>query len=479
MLSREQIEKIVAEATAAVRPKKEAANGAGGKSWKDGLITARELQTKQFEPVRIILPELIPEGVTVLAGKPKIGKSWFALDVCVAVAGGRFVLGEVKPVQGDALYLALEDSERRLKKRMEKIFGQGPWPERLEMHTKWRKLDQGGLDDIEAWCRLHPHRRLIWIDTLVKVRPKAGRNDQAYIADYQAIEGLQQLAGKYQLGIVLNHHLRKMSSEDDAFDDVSGTLGLTGAADTIIVMKRHAGMTKVFVRGRDIEEAEFAAEFNRNTSRWRLVGDAAEVFRSKERQAVLAALKAATEPMSIPDIMAATERVDRNATKHLLYKMRKDGEVVSEKGRYSLAPSDPSNGGNRGNRDDFFAPDTLQPIDHAGSISPEARLPAAVTGRLPVTGAVTAQKQPKCLNNSENFNSGYRVTAVTGISRGTNDGRNITPPSDHSVDIPTALRRCQHCGKPGAERRDLNGRAVYLHAACEHAWADQQDGGRQ
>ena len=64
-------------------------NQRSGKTWRDGLITARELQTKQFKPVRIILPELIPEGLTILAGKPKIGKSWLMLDVCVAVAGDR------------------------------------------------------------------------------------------------------------------------------------------------------------------------------------------------------------------------------------------------------------------------------------------------------------------------------------------------------------------------------------------------------
>src|SRR5262245_48195323 len=107
MLSSEDLDKIIAEATADASRAKGSTNGDRGKSWKDGLITARELQTKQFEPVRIILPELIPEGVTLLAGKPKIGKSWFALDVCVAVAGDRFVLGEVKPVQGAVLYLAL------------------------------------------------------------------------------------------------------------------------------------------------------------------------------------------------------------------------------------------------------------------------------------------------------------------------------------------------------------------------------------
>jgi RecA-family ATPase len=280
------------------------------KPWNEGLITAAALQTKQFKPVRIILPGLIPEGVTLLAGKPKVGKSWLALDVCLAVADEtRFVLGDMRPVHGDVLYLALEDNQRRLKKRIDKIVQTGAWPDHLELHTEWKRMDQGGLENIEAWLKLAKEPRLIWIDTLAKIRPIAGRSEQAYAGDYRAIEGLQKLSARYQVGIVINHHLRKMSSEEDAFDDVSGTLGLTGAADTIIVLKRHSAMVKVFVRGRDIEEAEFAAEFNRNTCRWRLVGDAAEVFRSQERQAIIAALKGAgkdeggnLKPMSISEI---------------------------------------------------------------------------------------------------------------------------------------------------------------------------------
>jgi len=297
------------------------------KTWRDGLITAKALQTKTFAPVRIIVPGLIPEGVTIVAGKPKIGKSFLALDICMAVAGDRFVLGETKPVQGDALYLALEDNERRLKKRIDKIVQTGGAPERLELHTEWKRMDGGGLEDIEAWCKSAKEPRLIWIDTLAKIRPLAGRNEQAYAADYRAIEGLQKLSGQYQVGVVLNHHLRKASSEDDAFDDVSGTLGLTGAADTIIVMKRQAGMVKVYVRGRDIEEAEFAAEFNKSSCRWRLVGGAEDVFRSQERQAILAVLKEAVRPMSVPEIMAATDRSDRHAISNLLYKMEKAGEI--------------------------------------------------------------------------------------------------------------------------------------------------------
>jgi hypothetical protein len=297
-------------------------------TWRDGLITAAALRSKQFKPVRIILPGLIPEGVTIVAGKPKVGKSWLALDVCLAVGDeNRFVLGDKRPVHGDALYLALEDNERRLKKRIDKIVQAGAWPTGLELHTEWKRMDHGGLEDIEAWITSVENPRLIWVDTLAKIRPILGRNEQAYAADYRAIEGLQKLSGQYGVGVVLNHHLRKMSSEEDAFDDVSGTLGLTGAADTIIVMKRHSGMMKIFVRGRDIEEAEFAAEFNRDTCRWRLVGGAEEVFRSQERQAILAVLKDTKRPMSVPELMAATDRSDRHAISNLLYKMEKAGEI--------------------------------------------------------------------------------------------------------------------------------------------------------
>src|SRR6516165_2616831 len=102
--------------------------------WRDGLITAKDLQTKTFAPVRIIVPSLIPEGVPILAGQPKIGKSWLALGICAAVAADRFALGETKPVQDDTLYLALDDNKPRLKKRTDKIMQRATWPERLELH---------------------------------------------------------------------------------------------------------------------------------------------------------------------------------------------------------------------------------------------------------------------------------------------------------------------------------------------------------
>jgi hypothetical protein len=444
------------------------------KTWRDGLITAKDLQTKTFAPVRIILPQLIPEGVTIVAGKPKIGKSWLSLDICLAVASDRFVLGEMKPVQGDALYLALEDNQRRLKKRVDKILQSAAAPEPLEMHTEWRRMDQGGLDDIAEWCEAHPKRRLISIDTLAKIRPIIGRSEQAYAADYRAIEGLQKLAGQYQVGIVLNHHLRKASSEDDAFDDVSGTLGLTGAADTIIIMKRMAGMVKVFVRGRDIEEAEFAAEFNKQTCRWRLVGEADEVFRSEQRQAIAMALKETGRAMSVNDIMAATERRDRHSTEMLLHRMEKDGEV-KHVARGLWAHPDHTKGSEISEKvkSGSQVPDNHEEISATKShsnLTPQQ--PSEIRSEVPGTA--------KPLATNGRFSESHNLTDLTGSERVYDPGPipdclRRAPPSGNGVrPLPTAdVEVCAQCkaADPGPLLHVLVAEGeVRLHRECRRFW---------
>lgn len=107
-----------------------------------------------FEPIAWIVREIIPaEGVTLLCSRPKFGKSWFAYELCIGATMDRFILGEIKPAQADVPYLALEDSKRRLQRRMTKLLPTftGKWPERLTITTEWRRLHEGGLDDIRAW----------------------------------------------------------------------------------------------------------------------------------------------------------------------------------------------------------------------------------------------------------------------------------------------------------------------------------------
>jgi len=305
--------------------------------WRKATMSASDLRDKVFSPIKFIIPEYVPEGVTIFAGKPKIGKSWFLYDVCLATATGRFVLGAIKPAEGDVLYLALEDSARRLKQRLQKLWPDGNWPHRLKLATQWRKADAGGLADIAGWCDAVSKPVLVVIDTLEKFRPQANASLRAYSLDYAAVEGLHKLAHERGIAIVVIHHVRKMDAEDP-FDMVSGTNGLTGAADTILVLKRQASNVILYARGRDIDEKETACSFDKLTCRWMLLGDANEVRGSKERAQIIEALCQAPEAgMNISEIMAATQRRDRNGLDQLLFKMQHDGEIVRlKRGIYAM-----------------------------------------------------------------------------------------------------------------------------------------------
>jgi hypothetical protein len=271
-------------------------------TWQQAAFSAEELRLMKFEPTSWLVREIIPaEGVTLLCSRPKFGKSWLAYDLCIAATMDRFILGEIKPAQGNVLYLALEDSKRRLQRRMTKLLPMfsGKWPGSLTITTQWRRLHQGGLDDIRGWYEDAKAKGgnpiAVAIDVLAKVR-KPSSNKPVYESDYEALTGLWQLAHELGIAIVVVHHTRKMAA-DDLMETVNGSYGITGAADTVIVMANKGGGTVLDVRGRDVEAAELAIEFNKNTCRWTILGTAAEVHQSDQRKAIIAALVESGEPM--------------------------------------------------------------------------------------------------------------------------------------------------------------------------------------
>jgi hypothetical protein len=162
--------------------------------------------------------------------------------------------------------------------------------------------------------------------TLCKGTMAPGKSQSGYMDDYAAVAPLQKLAAQYNVAIIIVHHDRKMEA-DDVFDTISGTLGLTGAVDTMLVMKRQGCNVTLHVRGRDIEEADKAIEFDKATCRWTIIGEATEVQRSDERGAILTVLIDATEPMKPGDLSIACG-MPRNNIDQLLFKMGRDGEVV-------------------------------------------------------------------------------------------------------------------------------------------------------
>ncbi|HEX2554730.1 MAG TPA: AAA family ATPase [Microvirga sp.] len=300
------------------------------------IRSAVELQRKVFPPIRYVVPGYIAEGCTLFAGRPKLGKSWLMLDICLAVARGGDCLGGIRCEQGDVLYLALEDNERRLQSRIGRVLGTfaPEWPEAFQYATKWPRAHEGGLDRIRDWIRAAKNPRLIVVDVLAMFRAVRGGNEALYDGDYNAIKGLQEIASEFSVAIIVVHHTRKTVGEADPFEKVSGTLGLSGAADTTLILDRDGNGATLYGRGRDVEEIEAAVTFNKDSCLWIVQGQAAEVRRTDERGAILALLEEADEPMTPTEISALTNSKS-GATRKLLHVMAKAGEVMKAgRGRY-------------------------------------------------------------------------------------------------------------------------------------------------
>jgi hypothetical protein len=244
-------------------------------------FTAAQLGGMEFDPVKFVVPGYFAEGLTLFAGKPKIGKSWLMLDITLQVAAGGEVLG-VKVQGGDVLYAALEDNARRLKDRLGMISPFTDLPANLTFWTEMPLLDDGGLAELEKWIAGSANPALIVIDTLAKVRSSKRKDETNYEADYKALSGLQRLAIRSGIAIIVVHHTRKAEAED-ALEAVSGTNGLTGSADSIVVLNRTKDGTSLYGRGRDIEEFEVSVELNLSTCRWAVLGEASAVRMTTER----------------------------------------------------------------------------------------------------------------------------------------------------------------------------------------------------
>jgi phage/plasmid primase-like uncharacterized protein len=314
--------------------------------WRDRIINARDLCDRRFPDVKHLIPDLVPEGVFLLVSRPKLGKSWLLLQTASAIALGNRLFAadnlDMPPICGDVLHLALEDSDRRIQRRMTKHFGANRenWPARMAIATTWERVDKGGLDDIREWARSVPNPTLVTIDTLEKIRPRRKPNTDPYAADYAAFEGLVEFAHEFPgLTIMVAHHDRKMGA-DDVFDTVSGTLGLTGSVDTVAIFKSAPnGQASLHIRGRDLEsDVEKAFRFDRETGRWVMLGDAADVLRSETQAAVLDVLKRAEKDgMTVADILDEVEFPSRNAAQQALRRMADDGNIVRlKRGRYAV-----------------------------------------------------------------------------------------------------------------------------------------------
>lgn len=233
-------------------------------------IDAETLMTTPMEPLKFIVKGLIPQGLHVLAGSPKIGKSWLSLWICLQVAKGEKVW-ESETLKSEVLYLCLEDSFARIQGRLFEITDEAP--PTLHFAIMSDAIGNGLENQIENFIKEHTNTGLIVIDTLQKVRKTVSANVNPYAADYDDINSLKQIADKYKFSIILVQNLRK-TGDADPLNMISGTSGIAGGADTNFVLqkdKRTGNTATLICTGRDIEGRELFLEFNKESFDWDLL----------------------------------------------------------------------------------------------------------------------------------------------------------------------------------------------------------------
>jgi hypothetical protein len=316
------------------------------------MMTVDELLAAHFEDWKWAVEGIVPEGVAILAGRPKAGKSWLALHLALAVACGGLAFGHYPAQRGPVLYLALEDGFRRIKGRIRKLLaavGMKPLIP-LTVATEWPLLSAGGIRLIDEWISLNPGARLVVIDTLARVRERP-RSDALYQEDYNAIRAVADLARKHQVAVIIVHHTRKFQGEEP-LDDVSGTTGLTGAADVVLVLRvprkaeseenGDASETdpkkgKLYVNGRDVREHVLYLLRDPKSCLWSIDPDGpSRPPLSRDRQAIVDLLGRSAGPLRVKDIATALE-MEYMTCAQLLGRMERDGQVSKPSyGAYTL-----------------------------------------------------------------------------------------------------------------------------------------------
>ena len=226
-------------------------------------VDAETLLSTPMKKTMFIVDKLIPQGVNVLSGASKIGKSWLMLWLGLQVSQG-LPVWEMETQQCDVLYLSLEDTRRRIKDRLYNLTDTAP--NNLHFAVMCGLIGNGLEEQITSFLSDHPKTKLVIIDTLQKVRDSKGSAGKAgmYGNDYDDISSIKRIADENNIAVILVHHLRKLKDGDDPFNEVSGSTGIIGAADTNYVLKRKRSGDKatLLASGRDVEYQELTLQFN-------------------------------------------------------------------------------------------------------------------------------------------------------------------------------------------------------------------------
>lgn len=260
---------------------------------KYNIITFEEVEKMEVEPIKWVIPDFLPQGLTILAGNPKLGKSWLAQEISFSVATGGLALGKFPTTQGSVLHLALEDPVGRFKERMKSIQRGVPCPNTGFFTNQWEIMSRGGLEGLQQWISEVENPSLIIIDTLQRFRGEDTNTGNVYANDYKDMATIQRLTIENNIGIVVVHHLNK-NLHTDPMSRISGSQGISGAADLVWLFdrkNRDAMDASLRSMSRDLPDAKYNLMCGTSGAGWLCSNYEVDEDRSSTASRILDTLK--------------------------------------------------------------------------------------------------------------------------------------------------------------------------------------------
>ena len=218
------------------------------------LIDAETLYYKPLEHPKMLIDGVLSDGLAIMAGDSKIGKSWMVLWMCLQISQGEPVWG-LPTRKTDVVYLALEDREWRVQQRMQDLTDTPP--DNLHFGFSCGQLGAELESQIEDVLKDYPSTGLLFIDTLQMVRDNVSAKVNAYAQDYKDLSSLKKIADDHGICIFVVHHTRKERDGGNIFNDMTGSTGIMGVADTGMILRkedRFGDNATLCITGRDVEE---------------------------------------------------------------------------------------------------------------------------------------------------------------------------------------------------------------------------------
>ena len=315
-------------------------------NWKDNILSADELQSKEFPPIKWAVDGVIPEGLTILAGDPKAGKSLMAVDVCSAIASGVEAFGNRSCVKGTCVYISLEDPPRRVKARIQQQCDL--WPETF-------KLVSGGIpqlgpsfyDVFDEMLIMWPSLRAIIIDTMAFIIPSKPHGTSDYDHYYKHMDPLHRWSIENQIAVVLITHLTKSKGQegDNPFSRIIGSVAIQGTSDAMILLRKNHAKRSILnpelpdgfltIEGRELGSDNLALDFDTEALKWSIIREAEVADETINPNWILISGVLKGEKKGPTEITRET-KLNQSTVKSCLRRMKAANLVESEGGKYHL-----------------------------------------------------------------------------------------------------------------------------------------------